>query len=62
MSKEYGKRIRLSEEEVEMVYENRAENTTNINGNTALDVNLLERVLFLLSIGNLQVANTDLAL
>ena len=43
MSKEYGKRIRLSEEEVEMVYENRAENTTNINGNTALDVNLLER-------------------
>ena len=43
MSKEYGKRIRLSEEEVEMVYENRAENTTNINGNTALDVHLLER-------------------
>ena len=43
MSKEYGKRIRLSEEEVEMVYENRAENTTNINGNTALDVHLLDR-------------------
>ena len=43
MGKEYGKRIRLSEEEVEMVYENRAENTTNINGNTALDVHLLDR-------------------
>jgi len=43
MSKQYGKRIRLSEEEVEMVYENRAENTTNINGNTALDIHLNER-------------------
>ena len=41
--KRYGKRIRLSEEEVEMVYENRAENTTNINGNTALDIHLTER-------------------
>ena len=36
--KEYGKRLRLSEEEVEMVYENRAESTTNTNGNTALDI------------------------
>ena len=43
MSKQYGKRIRLSEEEVEMVYENRAENTTNLNGNTALDIHLNER-------------------
>jgi hypothetical protein len=43
MSKQYGKRIRLSEEEVEMVYESRAENTTNINGNTALDIHLNER-------------------
>ena len=41
--KEYGKRLRLSEEEVEMVYENRAEDTTNFNGNTALDVHLSER-------------------
>ena len=41
--KEYGKRIRLSEEEVELIYENRAENTTNINGNTALDIHLSER-------------------
>ena len=31
--KKYGKRLRLSKEEVEMVYENRAESTTNINGN-----------------------------
>jgi len=43
MSKEYGKRIRLSEEEVEMIYESRAENTSNINGNTALDIHLEER-------------------
>mgnify|MGYP003624775500 CR=1 FL=1 len=43
MSKEYGKRIRLSEEEVEIVYESRAENTTNLNGNTALDIHLNER-------------------
>jgi len=41
--KQYGKRLRLSEEEVEMVYENRAENTTNINGNTALDIHLSDR-------------------
>jgi len=43
MSKEYGKRIRLTEEEVEMIYESRAENTTNINGNTALDIHIEER-------------------
>jgi hypothetical protein len=41
--KKYGKRLRLSPEEVEMVYEGRAESTTNVNGNTALDVHLLER-------------------
>ena len=41
--KKDGKRLRLSEEEVEMVYENRAESTTNTNGNTALDINLAER-------------------
>ena len=41
--KKYGKRLRLSEDEVEMVYESRAENTTNFNGNTALDMHLNER-------------------
>ena len=41
--KKYGKRLRLSEDEVEMVYENRAESTTNFNGNTALDIHLSER-------------------
>ena len=40
--KKYGKRLRLSPEEVEMVYEGRA-STTNINGNTALDSHLAER-------------------
>ena len=43
MGKEYGKRIRLTEEEVEMIYESRAESTTNINGNTALDIHIEER-------------------
>ena len=41
--KKYGKRIRLSPEEVEMVYEGRAASTTNLNGNTALDIHLSER-------------------
>ena len=41
--KKYGKRLRLSQEEVEMVYENRAESTSNLNGNTALDIHLSER-------------------
>ena len=43
MSKQYGKRIRLSEDEVEMILESRADNTININGNTALDIHLDER-------------------
>jgi len=43
MSKQYGKRIRLSEDEVEMILEGRADNTININGNTALDIHLDER-------------------
>ena len=43
MSTKYGKRIRLSEEEVEMIYESRAESTSNFNGNTALDLHLKER-------------------
>ena len=37
-----GKRIRLTPEEVELVYEHRADNT-NLNGNTALDIHLEER-------------------
>ena len=40
--KKYGKRLRLSEEEVEMIYESRGENTS-INGNSALDIHLQER-------------------
>tara|TARA_R100001591_G_C4332748_1_gene178546 strand:- start:3 stop:263 length:261 start_codon:yes stop_codon:yes gene_type:complete len=43
MAKEYGKRIRLSEEEVEMILESRADSTANINGNTALETHLEER-------------------
>ena len=37
-----GKRIRLTPEEVELIYEHRADNT-NLNGNTALDIHLAER-------------------
>jgi hypothetical protein len=60
--KEYGKRLRLSPEEVEMVYENRAENTTNLNGNTALDSHLLERGIQkkdVVSVKHWQSANGD---
>ena len=31
--KEYGKRLRLSTEEEELIYQNRAETVDNINGN-----------------------------
>ena len=41
--KKNGKRLRLTPEEVELIYENRAESTTNINGNTALNIHLKER-------------------
>ena len=41
--KEYGKRIRLTQEEVDLIYESRAENTTNINSNSALDIHLNQR-------------------
>ena len=40
--KKNGKRIRLSEEEVEMIYESRA-TETNVNNNTVLDMHLDER-------------------
>ena len=43
MTKQYGKRLRLSEEEVEMILESRADSTANINGNTALETHLYER-------------------
>ena len=38
--KEYGRRLRLSKEEEELVYQNRAETVDNINGNTALEIHL----------------------
>jgi len=41
--KEYGKRIRLTPEEEEMIYESRSGTLTNVNGNTALDTHLEER-------------------
>ena len=40
--KKYGKRLRLSPEEVEMIYESRA-TETNVNNNTVLDIHLAER-------------------
>ena len=40
--KKNGKRLRLSEEEVEMIYESRA-TETNVNNNTVLDMHLDER-------------------
>tara|TARA_R110001599_G_scaffold251945_1_gene452022 strand:- start:139 stop:699 length:561 start_codon:yes stop_codon:yes gene_type:complete len=41
--KEYGRRLRLSKEEEELVYQNRAETVDNINGNTALGIHLNQR-------------------
>ena len=41
--KEYGKRLRLSTEEEELIYQNRAETVDNINGNTALEIHLKDR-------------------
>ena len=40
--KKYGKRLRLSPEEVEMIYESRA-TETNVNNNSVLDIHLAER-------------------
>ena len=37
------KRFRLSKEEQELIYRNRAEPLENINGNTALDLHIKER-------------------
>ena len=43
MAKDYGKRLRLSKEEEDLIYQNRAELLDNINGNTALDLHIKER-------------------
>ena len=42
-SKNYGKRLRLSHEEVDYILQKRATNLDNINNNTALDLHLDER-------------------
>jgi len=39
----YGKRIRLSPDEVDYILQRRAKNLDNINNNTALDIHLEER-------------------
>ena len=41
--KEYGKRLRLSIEEENLIYQHRAKSLENINDNTALDTHLVER-------------------
>jgi len=43
MAKNYGRRLRLSKEEEELIYQNRAAPLENINGNTALDLHIRER-------------------
>lgn len=43
MAKNYGRRLRLSQEEEELIYQNRAAPLENINGNTALDLHIKER-------------------
>ena len=41
--KRKGKRLRLSAEEADLIYEFRGTDIDNINGNTALDLHLQER-------------------
>ena len=41
--KKYGRRLRLTPEEENLIYQTRAENLDNINDNTALDTHLSER-------------------
>ena len=43
MAKEYGKRLRLSTEEVDLILQRRATVVDNINNNSALDIHLKER-------------------
>jgi len=43
MAKNYGKRLRLSKEEEELIYQHRADPLDNINGNTALDLHIKDR-------------------
>ena len=43
MAKNYGRRLRLSKEEEELIYQHRAAPLENINGNTALDLHIKER-------------------
>jgi len=43
MGKEYGKRLRLSTEEVDLILQRRATVVDNINNNSALDIHLKER-------------------
>ena len=40
MAKKYGRRLRLSKEEEELIYQHRAAPLKNINGNTALDLHI----------------------
>jgi hypothetical protein len=60
--KHYGKRIRLSPEEVDLIYQGRAESLDNINGNTALDLHITERGIKkddIVSVKHWQSANGD---
>ncbi len=41
--KEYGRRLRLSTEEENLIYKYRAKSVNNINDNSALDTHLVER-------------------
>lgn len=60
--KRYGKRLRLSPDEVEMVYKARAEPLENINDNTALDLHIRERGIIkddIVSVKHWQSASGD---
>jgi hypothetical protein len=62
MGKKYGKRLRLTQEEEELIYQHRATPLSNINGNTALDIHIKERGIDkddIVSIKHWQAANGE---
>lgn len=62
MAKNYGKRLRLSKDEEELIYQHRAAPLENINGNTALDLHIKERGIGkddIVSVKHWQAANGE---
>ena len=62
MSKKYGRRLRLTPDEEDLINQNRAETLDNLNNNSSLDLHLLERGIDkkdVVSVKHWQSANGD---